>query len=84
MAQEKVSSLSGSDSNSYHPPRSVETIQTLEHLLFSIAPTLESYLDQRTLESRIKDLNVRLLRRRLLKRQRNTRTPSGMQQVISR
>lgn len=48
-----------------------EKIRVLEQLLFLTSPTVNHYTDISTLESRIKELSIRILKRRLAKKRKD-------------
>jgi hypothetical protein len=48
----------------------IETSELLERLMFASASTMEEYMDKSKIESKLKDITARVLRRRLRKRQR--------------
>jgi hypothetical protein len=57
----------------------IEMGELLERLLFASASTMEEYMDKSKIESKLKDITARVLRRRLRKRQRTVAgSPSKM------
>jgi hypothetical protein len=44
--------------------------ELLENFLYTSAPTMDDYKDKSRIESKIKDISIRILKRRLEKRQR--------------
>ena len=62
-----------SQSSEYDGSHINQLAQSLEQLLFKTAPSFREYADTKTLKSRIRLLTVSLLRRRMRKRQLQTR-----------
>ena len=67
----------------YNSKEHYKIIQILEQLLFSTAATMDEYRNLDTLDERIKELNIKLLKRRLRNKQKAVTSSRRLRRVQS-